>query len=139
VDEERIVTRSEHVETRAGYGAPLVPPAGGKVYAERSVAYRTNRGRTLERAVIFLFGLIQALLVLRIVLLLLAAREGNDLVALIYNFTDLLVAPFRGIFAIERVAEGQTALDVAAIVALVGWTLVELLVLGLLRVFRRDV
>ena len=29
-------------------------------------------------------------------------------------------------------------LDIAAIVALIGWTLVELLVLALLRVFDRD-
>lgn len=101
------------------------------------VEYRSSASSMAERGIVFVFGLIQALLLLRIVLLLLAAREGNDIVAFIYNVTDILVAPFRGILAMEQVAAGQTALDVAAIVALVGWTLLELLVLAAVRLFRR--
>lgn len=109
------------------------------VHQERheTVEYRSSASSMVERGVVFVFGLIQVLLLLRIVLLLLAAREGNDIVAFIYNVSDVLVAPFRGIFALEQIAAGQTALDVAAIVALVGWTLLELLVLATVRLFRR--
>ena len=103
---------------------------------EREVTYRPNPLRTLERLIIFLFGLIQLLIVLRIVLLLVAARQGNDLVATIYNVSEIFVAPFRGILRIDEVQAGATALDVGAIVALIGWFIIELLVLALLRVFR---
>jgi hypothetical protein len=91
---------------------------------------------TLQRLIIFLFGLIQLLIVLRIVLLLFAARESNDLVAAIYNISEIFVAPFRGILRIDEVQAGATALDVGALVALVGWTVIELVVLALVRIFR---
>ena len=60
--------------------------------------------------------------------------------ALILNITDPFVEPFRGMFAIDRVTADQgSRLDIAAIVALIGWTLVELLILAGIRIFdRRD-
>jgi uncharacterized protein YggT (Ycf19 family) len=90
----------------------------------------------IERAVAFIFGLVQIVLLLRILLLLLAAREGNAIVAFVYNVSDFLVAPFRGILRFDEIASGVSALDVAAIVALVGWTIVELIVLALVRLGR---
>ena len=76
--------------------------------------------------------------VLRIILLLLVANPGNDVVQLILNITDPFVEPFRGMFQIDRVTADQgSKLDIAAIVALIGWTLVEMLILALIRVFDR--
>lgn len=57
---------------------------------------------TLARVVGFLVAILQALLILRIVLLLLVANQGNDVVALILNATDTFVEPFRGTFALDR-------------------------------------
>ena len=92
----------------------------------------------LSRFVTFLFGVLQVALILRIILLLLVANPGNDVVQLILNVTDPFVEPFRGMFQIDRVTADQgSKLDIAAIVALIGWTLVELLVLALIRVFDR--
>lgn len=105
--------------------------------SHETVEYRTTPAALIERGVVFIFGLIQVVLLLRIVLLLLAAREGNAIVAFIYEVSDVLVAPFRGILAMEQVGAGETALDVAAIVALVGWTIIELLVLATVRLVRR--
>ena len=48
------------------------------------------------RVVIFLFGIIQVFIILRIVLLLLNAREGNDLVSFILNTSQIFVGPFKG-------------------------------------------
>lgn len=107
------------------------------VHEHETVAYRTSSSSKAARAIVFVFGLIQTVLLLRILLLLLAAREGNDLVALIYNVSDILVAPFRGMLAMDQIGAGQTALDVAAIAALVGWTIIELIVLALVRLARR--
>lgn len=90
----------------------------------------------LSRLIVFLFGLIQLLIGLRIILLLFAARESNNIVAAVYNISEVFVAPFRGILRIDEVQAGVTALDVGAIVALVAWVVIELVVLALVRVFR---
>ena len=92
----------------------------------------------LARFVTFLFGVLQVALILRVILLLLVANPGNDVVQLILNLTDPFVEPFRGMFQLDRVTADQgSTLDIAAIVALIGWSLVELLVLALVRVFDR--
>ena len=91
----------------------------------------------VARFVMFLFGVLQVALILRIILLLLVANQGNDVVQLILNVTDPFVEPFRGMFQLDRVTPGRQVLDIAAIVALIGWSLVEMLVLALVRVFDR--
>jgi uncharacterized protein YggT (Ycf19 family) len=90
----------------------------------------------LTRLIIFLFGLIELLIGLRIILLLFAARQTNDIVAAIYNISEIFVAPFRGIFGIREIEAGATTLDVGALVALIAWVIIELVVLALVRVFR---
>lgn len=125
-DEERVVTRTDdHVD------AP-----NQHTVSERRVVHRPSQVATIERAIVFVFGIVQALLVMRIILLLLAAREANPIVDFVYDLSDIFVAPFRGMFAMDAVEAGQAALDVAAIVALIGWTLLELVILALVRVFR---
>ena len=58
---------------------------------------------------------------------------------MIFNLTQPFVEPFLGMFSLDRVTADQgSVLDIAAIVALIGWTLVELLVLALVRVFDRN-
>lgn len=90
------------------------------------------------RFVAFIFGVLQALLILRLVLLVLVANPGNDIVAFILSVTDPFVEPFRGMFALDKVGANQgSVLDVAALVALIGWTLIEALVLAALRIFAR--
>ena len=106
---------------------------------ERSYTPAGPSGAALvARLVTFLFGVLQVALILRIILLLLVANTGNDVVQLILTVTDPFVEPFRGMFQLDRVTADQgSTLDIAAIVALIGWTLVEMLVLALIRVFDR--
>ncbi len=122
-------------------------PAGTVVTEPRATAVRTTEryaatgpgnAAVISRFVTFLFGVLQVALILRVILLLLVANPGNDVVQLILTITDPFVEPFRGMFQLDRVRADQgSVLDIAAIVALVGWTLVELLVLALVRVFDR--
>ena len=64
---------------------------------------------------------------------LLAANPGNPIVDGIYGLTEPFVAPFRGIFTIDQVSPtGTSVLDVAAVVALVGWALIYLLIIAIL-------
>src|SRR4051812_31161188 len=74
---------------------------------DRDVTYRTgpSAGEVIRRFVMLLFGVLQALLIIRIVLLLLVANTGNDIVSLVLNVTDPFVEPFRGMFQLDRVTE----------------------------------
>lgn len=103
---------------------------------ERQVVTSPDPLGVVRRLIVFIFGLIQLLIGLRILLLLFAARDSNDIVAGIYNISEIFVAPFRGILGRNEIQSGATELDVAAIVALIGWTVIELVVLALLRIFR---
>lgn len=140
-DDERVVRRTERVELPA---SSVTPPSGyfaaetdEIVTVARDRRDRRSGGDLLERLIIFVFGLLQGLLVLRIVLLLVAARQGNDLVSAVYGISDVFVAPFRGILRTNVIDAGRTELDVAAIVAIIGYTILEIVILGFIRVFRR--
>jgi hypothetical protein len=88
--------------------------------------------------VILLFGIIQTLIILRIVLLLLDAREGNDLVSWILNTSQLFVAPFEGMLKTNALTAGGSVFDIAAVLALLGWTVLEALILAAVRIFKRE-
>jgi hypothetical protein len=112
-------------------------PAPGEV-VDRTTVVSPSGGELVRRAVVLVFGIIQILIVLRIVLLLLNAREGNDLVAFILNASQIFVAPFNGIFNTNALTAGGSVLDIAAIAALVGWTVLEWIVLWATNLFRRE-
>ena len=116
----------------------VIEPATGHVHSHETTVrtYRPSPMATVERLIIFVFTVIELLIVLRIVLLLVAARESNAIVSFIYSVSEIFVAPFRGILRIDEVQAGATALDIGAIVALIGWFVLELIVIGLLRILR---
>jgi len=91
-----------------------------------------------RRIVVVVFGLIQLVIGARFVLLLLDAREANALVSGILNFSQLFVAPFEGILRTDALHASGSILDVTAIVAFVGWTILELIVIWALGIFRRE-
>jgi hypothetical protein len=93
----------------------------------------------LRRLVALLFGILQGLLVLRLILLLLGANQDNAVVAFVLTVTTPFVAPFRDMFALATVENASgSVLDVAAVIALVAWTLVELVALAIVDLARRD-
>jgi len=112
--------------------APVPPPPAQQ-------PRRRTWPRTLSRLVSFLFGILQALLFLRILLLLLIANPDNEIVAAILTVTDPFVEPFRDMFQLDEITGQRGAiLDLAAVVAFIAWTLVEALILALLRLFGRS-
>lgn len=124
------------VVTQAG-----ATPAGQEtVQTESRRITRSGRGGSemARRVVVLVFGLIQLVIGARIILLLLDAREANALVAGILNVSQVFVAPFEGILRTDSLNAAGSALDLAAIMALVGWTVIELIVLGALGIFRRQ-
>ena len=138
--ERQTTTETKTVEGQADpYAAP--PPAAASTTVRTtdtaSVAPGPGGATMATRIVTFVFGILQALLILRIILLLLVANPGNDIVNFVFDITQPFVEPFRGMFSLNRVEAGQSVLDVAAVVALIGWTLIEALILAGIRIFSR--
>jgi hypothetical protein len=102
------------------------------------VERRPSGGEVARRTLALLFGIVQAVILLRIVFLLLDAREANALVSGILNFSQIFVAPFDGILRTNALSSGGSVLDVAAIVAFIGWTLLEMLAIAAVNIFRRE-
>jgi uncharacterized protein YggT (Ycf19 family) len=109
-----------------------VADSGGYVAAGPGPLYYARRVISL------LFGILITLLILRIVLLLLVADPGNSIVDFVYSVTEPFVAPFRGMFQFDAVASGDRTLDIAALVALIGWTLIYALIMAILRLADRS-
>jgi uncharacterized protein YggT (Ycf19 family) len=138
-DETRVVERETYVER------PVAPaqPAGSQVNVSSGSGYATPAApRPLyyaRRVISLLFGILAVLIGLRILLLLLVANQSNSIVDFVYNVTEPFVAPFRGIFNFDQVSPGGgSVFDVAAVVALVGWLLIYVLLMAILRLGDRD-
>ena len=125
---------------QAPYVAPAAVPAAAQTVSttDTAVVTRPDGATTAARIVTFAFGILQALLILRVVLLLLVANPNNGVVGLILGVTQPFVEPFLNMFALDRVRADQGSIfDVAALVALIAWTLVEALILAAIRIFAR--
>ena len=109
--------------------------------AQSTVVQRTSRpsgGETTRRVLILIFGIIQILIGLRFVLLLIDADEANGLVSAILNFSQLFVGPFEGVLRTNGLAAQGSYLDFAAVVAFIGWSILELILLWATNIFRRE-
>jgi uncharacterized protein YggT (Ycf19 family) len=146
-DDTRVVERETYVERRdadPGY-VPPAQPAGSQVNVNAGPAepayVDTSPGPLsyVRRVLSLLFGILAVLIGLRILLLLLVANESNAIVDFIYDVTEPFVAPFRGIFNFDQVSPGGgSVLDVAAVVALIGWLLIYVLIMAILGLADRD-
>jgi uncharacterized protein YggT (Ycf19 family) len=154
-DETNVIERQTYVERPApdpGYvppaaaAAPVAPqqtnvnaPAGPAYSGPAYVSTGPGPLYWARRILSLLFGILFVLLALRIVLLLLVANQTNDIVNFVYNITEPFVAPFRGMFQFDTVSPGGASVfDVAALVALIGWLLIYLLIMAILRLADRD-
>jgi hypothetical protein len=114
-----------------------VDPAVHRTVETHTVEIRPSGSEKTRRWTVLIFGIIQIIIGLRLVLLLLDAREANALVSIILNISQLFVLPFIGIFRVDALHSGGSILDIAAIAALVGWSLLEALVFWVAALFRR--
>lgn len=132
--------QTEHTEEttvtpeRAAPGAPETTSTA----TSRTTTTRPGGNELGRRMIILAFGLVQLVIVLRVVLLLLDAREGNAIVSGILDISQFFVAPFDGILKTNALQSGGSILDLAAIVALVGWSILELVALWALGIFRGE-
>lgn len=91
-------------------------------------------GIFIARLIYFIFGVIIAFLILRFILLLLAANQGNSFVDFVYSVGAVFASPFFGIFGYTP-TYGSSVFEVSTLVAifvymLIAWALATLVTLG---------
>ncbi len=123
--------RDEHViETDTGteqHKERIVRDTGA---AQRAAAYRVTQ------FIWMLFGILEALIAIRVVLKLIAANPGNPFASGIYSLTDIFLWPFFGLTGTP--AAGGMVLEIPSIIgmivyALIGWAIVKLIWLLMYR------
>ena len=103
------------------------PVVERQVVADRTV----SSGVVIRRAIYYIFGIIIALLILRLVLLLLAANQGAPFVDFVYNLSAVFAWPFFGIFSYQP-TYGQSTFEISTLIAILVYALVAM---GLGRLF----
>ena len=93
------------------------------------------RGWRAAQIIYTLGGIVEALIVIRLILKLLAANPGARFTSLINTITDPLVSPFQGVFVAPR-SDGSV-LDLAAILAIIVYALLTWLVARLFELIQR--
>ena len=156
-EEARRATQHESVKAQvegdvnaeiAGQASQSPPPQEAKRIANVASDFRAKavdevvdtdrevgRARGLARVsqvVDYIFYLIYALLGMRFLLALLAARSTAGFVQFIVTVTNPFYAPFRGIVASPRTDQGHTLL-LPIVVAIIAYVLLHLAINGLLR------
>jgi hypothetical protein len=111
-----------------------VDPAGNQIERREETYVDENQRRANIRARItnityFVLGVLEVILLLRLLLRLLGANEASGFVMFIYNLSHIFVAPFNGIFNDQALGRSvfETSTLVAMIVyALLAWGIVSL-------------
>jgi hypothetical protein len=137
IDRTVVTAGPSEVSAPAG-AAPLASREVVKTDSQRITRSGPGGSEMGRRIVVLLFGLVQVVIGARFVLLLLNAREANGLVSGVLNLSQLFVAPFEGVLRTDALHSAASIFDVTAVVAFVGWTVLELIVIWALGIFRRE-
>jgi uncharacterized protein YggT (Ycf19 family) len=121
--------REESHVTRDQAGAPIADSA--------EVVSNTNPGRRAIELTYLVFGIIDGLLLIRLLLKLLGANPLAGFSTFIYGITDFFMGPFRNL--LPTVGSGSGAVFEMSVViaimvyALIGWALVRLITIMFFR------
>ena len=113
--------------------APIQPVAPVQLVQPMQPVQRSQGLSIAERAAMITYlilGIMEALLITRVILKLLAANPGSSFVRFVYNISALLVAPFQGIFptpATQNSVLELSSLVAIAVYALIAWGIVRLI------------
>ncbi len=130
------VGKRERVVHEAPVVSETVVEREPSVRAERQVVEDPSAsGRVLVARISgliwLLFGVLDALIVLRVVLKFIAANPTNDFSNFIYSFTNIFLAPFNNLIASPVIGNG--VFEISSLVALVVYTLLAWLIVRLFR------
>jgi uncharacterized protein YggT (Ycf19 family) len=91
---------------------------------EASVVRTSTPARRVTEAIYLLFGIIDGLLLIRLVLKLLGANPHVGFASFIYGVTDFLLAPFRGL--LPTYVSGQSVFELSLVIAILIYSLLAL-------------
>jgi uncharacterized protein YggT (Ycf19 family) len=122
-----------HRRVVADEPAPPVAPASSS-----SVVSTINPGRRAMDLIYLVFGVIDGLLIIRVVMKLLGANTAAPFTQWVYNVTDFFLAPFRNL--LPAIGNNNSVLEMSVIVAilvylLIAWVLARLMAI----IFFRDI
>ena len=130
----------QYIDTQPRYyeetqPAPVQPETRMRRVENDAVYAPSWRGWRASQIVYTIGGIIEALILIRLVLELLAANPNAGFTSLIYSITDPLVAPFQGVFPSPQ-THGNV-LDLAAVLAIIVYALLTWAVARLFELARR--
>ncbi len=126
--EETTHVRDESSGTVREESSTLVNDTGAAPVREASVVKSSTPARRAMEGIYLLFGVIDALLLIRLVLKLLGANPHAGFASFTYGLTDFLLAPFKGL--LPTFVSGQSAFELSLIFAILIYSLIAL---GLVR------
>ena len=123
-ESDGMVREESHVTT-SGVGAPVAAD-------DTEIVSRVSPARRAVDVVYLVFGLIGALLVIRLVLKLLGAYASAPFVGFIYGVTNFLLEPFKGL--LPAIVNGRSVLEPAVLIAIVVYLLLAFLLAKVIEV-----
>jgi hypothetical protein len=108
--------------------APIVPPE--EIEAQRESARRRWTVGRVGQIIYILFGVLEALLIIRFALKLLGANPAAAFSSFIYGLTEVFVAPFEGVFPSPQT--NGSVLELATLLAIIVYALLAWLVVSVL-------
>jgi len=112
-------------------------PAGAPISDSAQVVRSFNPGRRAVELTYLVFGIIEGLLLIRLVLKLLGANPQAGFSNFIYGLTDVFMVPFRNLLPTVGSSSGavlEMSVLVAVIVyALIAWVVARLIVIAFFR------
>jgi hypothetical protein len=112
-------------------------PTAAVTTVSKSVATSVQ---TLEYLIYFVLGIVEILLVFRLVLKLLGASLASGFVQFVYGLTGVMIAPFAGIFRTgdSQGMETRSILEPATLVALIVYAVLAGGIVKLTRILSRE-
>ncbi len=106
----------------------VVNEAGSTPIREASIVKSSTPARRAMEIIYLVFGVVDAVLLIRLVLKLLGANAHAGFAQFTYGLTDFFLAPFKGL--LPTIVSGQSVLELSLIFAILIYSLIAL---GLVR------
>lgn len=103
---------------------------------ETTVQGKATSYQTIEYLIYFAFGILEVLLVFRLIFRMTGASMGSPFVGFIYGLTSIFIAPFRGIFSQASTSglETTAVFEPATLISIIVYAVLAVGVVKLVRI-----
>jgi len=118
-DESAGGVREESHVTTTGAGAPVAAD-------DSEVVSRVAPARRAIEVIYLVFGIVNGLLLIRLVLKILGANPNTPFTEFIYGMTNFLLAPFKGL--LPAIVSGRSVMEPAVVIAILVYVLLAFVI-----------